>query len=141
MGGHAYSKYNNVHVISNDFAVFTTGGGDNTVLAQQGAQFLLSNLANARNGKYVVPTCDFLKKEKEILLESRLKQNADLLDVNVLRSALEWLSVKMLVEASSKLAKSNKRSTQWNNNMCFLIQVTRPFGYMYILDKFQKNTK
>lgn len=46
MGGHAYSSYNNIHQKLNDFAVITTGGGDNIVLAQQAGKYLLRELRN-----------------------------------------------------------------------------------------------
>ncbi|KAI9258243.1 hypothetical protein BY458DRAFT_441011 [Sporodiniella umbellata] len=43
-GGHAYSAYNALGQISNDWGVLTTGGGDNVVLLQQTARYLISIL-------------------------------------------------------------------------------------------------
>ncbi|KAI9493173.1 acyl-CoA dehydrogenase/oxidase [Zychaea mexicana] len=43
-GGHAYSAYNNIGQIINDWGVLTTGGGDNVVLLQQTARILLHQL-------------------------------------------------------------------------------------------------
>ncbi|CAO3599143.1 unnamed protein product [Absidia cylindrospora] len=39
-GGHAYSAYNAIGHIMNDWGVFTTGGGDNVVLLQQTTKIL-----------------------------------------------------------------------------------------------------
>jgi acyl-CoA oxidase len=47
MGGHAYSSYNSIGDIINVFQVITTGGGDNTVLGQQCAAYLLSTFRRA----------------------------------------------------------------------------------------------
>ncbi|ORZ14680.1 hypothetical protein BCR42DRAFT_461358 [Absidia repens] len=43
-GGHAYSAYNAIGHITNDWGVMTTGGGDNVVLLQQAARLLLYRL-------------------------------------------------------------------------------------------------
>ncbi|ORZ08901.1 acyl-CoA dehydrogenase/oxidase [Absidia repens] len=43
-GGHAYSAYNAIGQITNDWGVMTTGGGDNVVLLQQAARMLLYRL-------------------------------------------------------------------------------------------------
>ncbi|KAI8364351.1 acyl-CoA dehydrogenase/oxidase [Radiomyces spectabilis] len=43
-GGHAYSAYNGIGHIIGDWGVMTTGGGDNVVLLQQTARFLLYRL-------------------------------------------------------------------------------------------------
>ncbi|KAI8332256.1 acyl-CoA dehydrogenase/oxidase [Chlamydoabsidia padenii] len=43
-GGHAYSAYNAIGRITNDWGVMTTGGGDNVVLLQQAARMLLYRL-------------------------------------------------------------------------------------------------
>lgn len=43
-GGHAYSAYNALGNLISDFGVMTTGGGDNVVLLQQAAHYLLYRL-------------------------------------------------------------------------------------------------
>ncbi|KAI7892206.1 acyl-CoA dehydrogenase/oxidase [Mucor mucedo] len=43
-GGHAYSSYNAIGHIIGDWGVMTTGGGDNVVLLQQCARYLLYRL-------------------------------------------------------------------------------------------------
>ncbi|KAI9360090.1 acyl-CoA dehydrogenase/oxidase [Pilaira anomala] len=43
-GGHAYSAYNGIGHIIGDWGVMTTGGGDNVVLLQQCARYLLYRL-------------------------------------------------------------------------------------------------
>ncbi|KAI8988537.1 acyl-CoA dehydrogenase/oxidase [Mycotypha africana] len=43
-GGHAYSAYNAISHIIGDWGVMTTGGGDNVVLLQQAAHYLLYRL-------------------------------------------------------------------------------------------------
>lgn len=43
-GGHAYSAYNSIGHIIGEWGVMTTGGGDNVVLLQQAANYLLDRL-------------------------------------------------------------------------------------------------
>lgn len=47
MGGHGYSQYSTIPRLIADFGVMTTGGGDNIVLAQQTAAYLLKALRSA----------------------------------------------------------------------------------------------
>jgi acyl-CoA oxidase len=51
LGGHGYSAYNAVSGLIADWGVITTGGGDNMVLAQQCARYLLGALQKAVGGK------------------------------------------------------------------------------------------
>lgn len=44
-GGHAYSAYNGISQIINDWGVMTTGAGDNVVLLQQAARIYVRQLA------------------------------------------------------------------------------------------------
>ncbi|KAI9316821.1 acyl-CoA dehydrogenase/oxidase [Dichotomocladium elegans] len=45
-GGHAYSAYNGISQIINDWGVMTTGAGDNVVLLQQAARIYIRQLHN-----------------------------------------------------------------------------------------------
>lgn len=45
-GGHAYSYYNSIGYHINEWGVVTTGAGDNVVLLQQAANYLVSKLKN-----------------------------------------------------------------------------------------------
>jgi acyl-CoA oxidase len=51
MGGHAYSAYNAVGSLFGDFAVTTTGAGDNIVLAQQSGRYNVQTLRRIRQGR------------------------------------------------------------------------------------------
>jgi acyl-CoA oxidase len=148
MGGHAYSKYNNVTVISADYAVFTTGGGDNTVLAQQGAQYFLKELRRTRDGKAMGSRFfSFLKEEKELMRHKSFEDNHRQFDSSIFReidiqlTAFKWLSVKMISHALLKLGNSLKSSLEWNNHQKFLIETTQPICYLILLEKFVEGIK
>eukprot|EP01119_Soliformovum_irregulare_P009285 TRINITY_DN2251_c1_g1_i2.p1 TRINITY_DN2251_c1_g1~~TRINITY_DN2251_c1_g1_i2.p1 ORF type:complete len:515 (+),score=161.51 TRINITY_DN2251_c1_g1_i2:85-1545(+) len=51
MGGHAYSQYSGIPRLIGDFGVMTTGGGDNIVLAQQTARYLVKTFERIMAGK------------------------------------------------------------------------------------------
>ena len=53
LGGHGYSAYNAIAGLIGDWGVITTGGGDNIVLAQQCARYLLGSLKKVLAGKKV----------------------------------------------------------------------------------------
>lgn len=71
-GGHAYSTYNAIGAIIGDFGVMTTGGGDNVVLLQQAARFILHLFTQKMEYddypelKYKSST-DYIKYAKELL--------------------------------------------------------------------------
>lgn len=84
-GGHAFSaylpfyaqfilfdifyviRYSFIPDIIGDFGVYTTGGGDNIVIAQQLSRFLLGSLKNAMKGKAIPESFAYLKDGPEDL--------------------------------------------------------------------------
>ena len=50
-GGHGYHAYSSIPSLTNSFAVGTTGGGDNYVLTQQCASYLLKSFQQIVNEK------------------------------------------------------------------------------------------
>ncbi|KAG0171631.1 acyl-Coenzyme A oxidase [Apophysomyces sp. BC1021] len=103
-GGHAYSAYNAIAGIIGDWGVMTTGGGDNVVLLQQTARFLLDQLSKRLDGdafpqlKYQSST-HYLLRAKEYLQTSswRVTNMADCVnDLRLIEDAIHSVLVKRL---------------------------------------------
>jgi len=95
LGGHAYSSYNAIAGLIGDFAVVTTGGGDNYVLAQQCAKYLLGSLMRAKTGKKLGETVAYFSDASLALGKKTLSISspADLRKPQVQLAALGWLSI------------------------------------------------
>lgn len=76
------------------------GGGDNVVLAQQCARYLLSSLQHVRSGKSVHNTVSYFKDYERILnqKEIKIREWTELLNPEFYLHALKSLSLFMLTE-------------------------------------------
>jgi len=95
LGGHAYSAYNAVAGLIGDYSVVTTGGGDNYVLAQQCARYLLGSLARVRSGKPIGASVAYFTNHETLLRKKSIsaKSPEDFLRSDIQLEALSWLSV------------------------------------------------
>lgn len=59
MGGHAYLALSGIPRLIGDFGVMTTGGGDNIVLAQQTARYLLKAFQKVQRIRTNSTGCDW----------------------------------------------------------------------------------
>uniref|UniRef100_A0A6B2L029 Acyl-coenzyme A oxidase n=1 Tax=Arcella intermedia TaxID=1963864 RepID=A0A6B2L029_9EUKA len=133
IGGHAYSKYNSVSSISNDFSVLTTGGGDNIVLCQQGAHYLLSNYLISKKGGASSPVCYYFK---DFFSKSMDTKKGEWASIDQLLLHFKWLVKRMLekVEAMKKAGTLDK-------NLTFYVESTKSFCYHYLLEAFYDEIK
>jgi acyl-CoA oxidase len=100
LGGHGYSAYSGFSEMLGDFAVMTTWEGDNTVLSQQLARYMIKQL---RRG---------IKKKKLTGFESYVANSGRILSsfftgeefqIEELLKAHEYVAVKLLVETEKRL--------------------------------------
>lgn len=59
-GGHAFSAHNAIHGLTGYYDVITTGGGDNVVLMQLLARYLLLALRKAKAGHEVQGSAEYM---------------------------------------------------------------------------------
>lgn len=104
MGGHAFSAYNAIGSISNDFGVLTTGGGDNFVLAQQQAQYLLKMLRSVMQQQDIGNTLVSYLKNVHLLQQAcPIVTLDDCNSTTKLLSTLETLAIASVVNTGKEL--------------------------------------
>lgn len=142
IGGHGYSAYNAIAGLLADWGVITTGGGDNIVLAQQSARYLVTSLQRALSGKSLSGSIDYMTNATNLLATTqfRARSVADLLNSDIQLEALQWLSVNMLSNAGAKLqadiGSGKNPEIAWNDNMMQLVEATRAHGFHFVLRQF-----
>ena len=133
-----------------DFAVVTTGGGDNVVIAQQTARYLLKIIQLAKGGKadklQSNSSVTYIKEYAKVgfrphISDSRHLQTwQQLLDVTWLRHAFTDVALHHITLASEKMASSigNGLNIQeaWNENMMALIEAAEAHCNVYQVDSF-----
>eukprot|EP01129_Flabellula_baltica_P013650 TRINITY_DN6383_c0_g1_i1.p1 TRINITY_DN6383_c0_g1~~TRINITY_DN6383_c0_g1_i1.p1 ORF type:complete len:655 (+),score=116.60 TRINITY_DN6383_c0_g1_i1:30-1994(+) len=144
MGGHGFSSYNNIGPTIGQYGVITTGGGDNIVLAQQCARFLISSVNRINNGKFVSFSVEYLQDDTgsdRVLI----RKGSDLRNLDLLINAMKWLSKHALNYASELLERSMKagfnKSDAWNENMMECINASRPHCAYLMLSIWNDNIK
>ena len=144
MGGHGYSRFNMIGAYRNNNDINTTWEGDNTVLNQQTAKFILDNFQKKMKGK------DPTQNYKTLLFLNRLdgegkpdiKSSSDLDKPEVLRHVFEQRIVFLLQKAVGKLAtqvqeKKDALLVAWNNSQVFYIQpMVKAFIENFVFNSF-----
>ncbi|KAJ3342254.1 Peroxisomal acyl-coenzyme A oxidase 1 [Entophlyctis luteolus] len=128
-GGHAYSAYNAIAGHIADWGVLTTGGGDNFVLIQQLARYVLSRTRAALNdhaepSDVCVGSASFLNRSKRILSSAFKMPSIDgtgsLSDFETIIELFSFLVVKMaadLDESISEGKKMDEHADVWNKHI------------------------
>ncbi|KAF9112668.1 acyl-Coenzyme A oxidase [Mortierella sp. AM989] len=109
-GGHAYSAYNALAGLISDYGVFTTGGGDNVVLMQQSARYLISTLKTVHDGQEVFGSVSYFNDHKKILAQSRssLQDPRDLYKLESVLDALTWACTRKATDLGAALHEAGK---------------------------------
>ncbi|KAG0249595.1 acyl-Coenzyme A oxidase [Mortierella polycephala] len=141
-GGHAYSSYNAIAGLIGDYGVVTTGGGDNVVLMQQSARYLISSLKWVQEGQQLIGSVSYLNDCKAILAHSKttIQDPRDLLSHEVVVDALTWASAKKTTELGAILAAAGKANADeaWNTNQAELIRLADVHSWRYFLILYQR---
>ncbi|KAF9198843.1 fatty-acyl coenzyme A oxidase, partial [Podila verticillata] len=138
-GGHAYSSYNAIAGLIGDFGVATTGGGDNVVLLQQTARYLMTAVRWAREGTALVGSVSYLNDYAKILgsnsNKTTLQDLRDLLEFEFVIDTLTWVCVKKAVELSTILEGEGKANADkvWNDHQTELIRLAEVHSWRYFL--------
>eukprot|EP01127_Copromyxa_protea_P015169 TRINITY_DN4322_c0_g1_i1.p1 TRINITY_DN4322_c0_g1~~TRINITY_DN4322_c0_g1_i1.p1 ORF type:complete len:260 (-),score=57.55 TRINITY_DN4322_c0_g1_i1:57-836(-) len=139
MGGHAYSSYNNIQQKINDYAVYTTGGGDNIVLAQQAAKYLLGEfkLSKKANFQSILGDVAYFADQKNYggFNPHELTKGRSFKDVTLQLDMLKWLSIRTMLNLESKL-NTNQKKQAWDENQMDIIEATEVYYYYNVLRIF-----
>lgn len=145
-GGLGYSAYNRLGQLREDNDINATWEGDNNVLLQQTAKFLMDSLRNLKgDNKLPFESLQFLKAEfnsNELfgIVEGKSPFNRDQFDV---RKAFE-ARANYLIHASFEHLSKNMMSTDdawqaWNNSHVFYLRdASLAYANVYILGQYEK---
>jgi acyl-CoA oxidase len=141
LGGHGYSSYSAIGDIANDFLVNCSWEGDNTVLSQQTARYLLKALQSVMMSKPLGPSVGYLSELPNLVgAKAKINGDADLLDPKFQREALAYLCVKLLTDVApalqSKIANGVPERVAWNESTVELVQCARAHTYHFMINAF-----
>ncbi|KAK3831145.1 MAG: hypothetical protein J3R72DRAFT_527761 [Linnemannia gamsii] len=141
-GGHAYSSYNAIAGLIGDYGVMTTGGGDNVVLMQQAARYLITTLKWAQEGQEVLGSVSYLNDYKRVLSTSKstIQDSRDLLHHEFVIDVLTWASAKKATDLGAILAEAGKAGFDeaWNTNQTELVRLADVHSWRYFLILYQQ---
>ncbi|KAG0006985.1 acyl-Coenzyme A oxidase [Entomortierella chlamydospora] len=136
-GGHAYSSYNAIAGLIGDYGVYTTGGGDNVVLMQQTARYLVATLKAVYEGQKVSGSVSYFNDHKRILAHSKttLQDTRDLYNFEFVVDALTWACTKKATDLVIALNEAGKASSDeaWNANQRDLVRLAGVHSWRYFL--------
>ncbi|KAF9360291.1 acyl-Coenzyme A oxidase [Mortierella sp. NVP85] len=136
-GGHAYSSYNAIAGLIGDYAVITTGAGDNVVLMQQSARYIISAVKLIHAGKKAMGSVSYLNDYETILADrhSTLQDPRDLLRHEFVIDALTWVCAKKAVDLATILGAAGKANFEqaWNKNQTELVRLADVNAWRYYL--------
>jgi len=147
MGGHGFSAYNAIAGLQADFAVMTQGGGDNVVLAQQTARYLLKSIRSVGRGKKKARgSTQYLEKLSELMHAQWPVETMDgIRNIPTLFRVLEALSIRCLLQAGGRLQEAVERGMKmgeaWNENQVAIVNSTRPHVWLYVARCFENSLK
>jgi len=128
LGGHGYSSYSVLPSMLQDFAVMCTWEGDNTVMAQQTAKYLIKCLRRTMKGKPIHGFEKYIEKYQKILKPKSLKRY-DLTDSRTQLKIFQRVSVRLLTRVNSHLYDEIKRGKTkdeaWNECLVELVAAAR----------------
>eukprot|EP01080_Neovahlkampfia_damariscottae_P010924 gene10924-3629_t len=120
-GGHGFSSYSRLTILKNDTEPSLTYEGENNVLIQQTAKFLLKCVQKVQGGKKLkskLHTIEYLNDIMNILQSNMLdNQSVDIEEKNLIdfcEKCLKWKSCYLLAESAKKLMKNSKSESTWN---------------------------
>ncbi|KAF4031407.1 Acyl-CoA oxidase domain-containing protein [Phytophthora infestans] len=139
-GGNGYSKYTGLAELLADFSVMVTFEGDNTVMAQQTANYLLRSVEKLRCGEKLSGSVLYL--EREHASNSRrqwgAEGSADLNNATLLRDALDVYTGRQVLQVAAKLAAANGKTEAERMNSCQvdLVEIARVHVFYNVASAF-----
>jgi acyl-CoA oxidase len=136
-GGHAYSAYNFISTMIDEWGVMTTGGGDNVVLLQQSARYLFGSLQKVWSGQTVTGSVAYLNQAATLVNTPPGNVEQHLTTLKGLMHLYTLLCVRRLVSAAKQLAQPAESMEQaWNDNMDGSLTAARLHAHRYFMDVY-----
>lgn len=139
-GGNGYSKYTGLAELLADFSVMVTFEGDNTVMAQQTAHYLIRSVVKLRRGEKLAGSVQYLEREQA---SSRHRQwgvegPADLRNSTLLRDALDVYTGRQVLQVAAKLAAApgNTDAERINSCQVDLVEIARVHVFYNVATAF-----
>ena len=142
LGGHGYCAYNAIPTLIASHGMGTAGAGDNTVLSQQCARYLVTSYNKILGGKKLSGSVEYLNNW-ETILKNGVSDKLNFKDPYEILAVLRYLSVKVIINAANLLTNdvSNGISMEdsWNNNMMQILYASTIHSILSIYESFLKS--
>jgi len=140
-GGLGYSHYAKFGILRANYDVNTTWEGDNNILLQQTAKFLVDALQSKFKGKDVpFETCYWISVESADDAKCAAKSEADLFDFGTLLNAFEHRCNLLLQRSAMRVAGKlgdMKQMDAWNDTQVFYLNdLGKAFGELIIVKEY-----
>ncbi|KAF1781214.1 Acyl-coenzyme A oxidase, N-terminal [Phytophthora cactorum] len=139
-GGNGYSKYTGLAELLADFSVMVTFEGDNTVMAQQTAHYLVRSVEKLQRGDKLFGSVQYLEREHLSNLRRQwgVEGSADLNNAALLRDALDVYTGRQVLQVAAKLAAANGKTVAERMNSCQvdLVEIARVHVFYNVASAF-----
>eukprot|EP01119_Soliformovum_irregulare_P019252 TRINITY_DN6051_c0_g1_i1.p1 TRINITY_DN6051_c0_g1~~TRINITY_DN6051_c0_g1_i1.p1 ORF type:complete len:283 (-),score=104.09 TRINITY_DN6051_c0_g1_i1:220-1068(-) len=143
MGGHAYSQFSGIPRLAEDFGVYTTGGGDNAVLIQQTAKYLIktvSKTSDMSKAPAKESSVFYLWNASQWTCQSVKPRNFGEISLKELGRCLQFMSFYLTKSAAENLAgkihAGNSPGISWNESLVQLSDAVHFHSLSFIYDSF-----
>lgn len=146
-GGHGYSKFAILGNLKMDQDVQTTWEGDNNVLIQQTAKFILKHTYRTFKGQKIEPAClQFIKADGSFLTETAIFKCKEDFSIDNLLAAMRYrvnLHVyKSLIKLQENSAAYESSLEVWNNTQVnYLHPLALSFGELFFAEQLFSMSK
>jgi acyl-CoA oxidase len=146
-GGHGYAAYNRFGQMRNDHDIYQTFEGDNTVLIQQLAGFLLKRFSKQFKGQLLTDGIKYIRRQMGVLVRdrnpviTRLASKKHLRNPDFQLQAFEYRTAKLLQSIASEIQSNKKRLgvfQAWNECLPNMIKLGRAYIEQFTLEQFVK---
>eukprot|EP01130_Rhizamoeba_saxonica_P016042 TRINITY_DN7336_c0_g1_i1.p1 TRINITY_DN7336_c0_g1~~TRINITY_DN7336_c0_g1_i1.p1 ORF type:complete len:719 (+),score=148.75 TRINITY_DN7336_c0_g1_i1:30-2159(+) len=140
LGGHGFSTYSGLPTVLQDWAVNCTWEGDNTVLAQQTARFLVSSFSKICKGQKLSGFISYLNNYTEVLNHRFTGSIHSSISLESLVDAQKWLATFVISSIGLKMQNIQEFDSDiaWNKCQVDLCTAALIHCHYFILDCFKK---
>ncbi|KAG6912595.1 hypothetical protein DXG01_013548, partial [Tephrocybe rancida] len=138
-GGHGYSVLSGLPDLASDVAAMATLEGENYVMYQQAARYLVKCVSAISAGQPIDPTMEYLRSTT--LYQRCAAQGPEFLQPDVQLTIFRHRAVRLAFECHRLLEESTKRDklspdAAWNMHMMSLIVAARAHAEYFVLQSF-----